>query len=82
MYSLKIEVMNEKEALEIISKENLSINWFGEHAQKPFEMVIRLSEARGYQVYGTDERANLWGVIKEFTSLEYALDNLIYKARF
>lgn len=82
MYSLKIEVMNEKEALEIISKENLSINWFGEHAQKPFEMVIRLSEAGGYQVYGTDERANLWGVIKEFTSLEYTLDNLIYKARF
>ena len=46
MYSLKIEVMNEKEALEIISKENLSVNWFGEHAQKPFEMVIRLSSGR------------------------------------
>lgn len=28
------------------------------------------------------ELASLWGVIKEFTSLEYTLDNLIYKARF
>lgn len=60
MHSLKVNVMPGKEALEIIDKENLSVNWFGEHLQKSFEMVIKLSETGG-QIYGTDEKANLWG---------------------
>ena len=81
MHSLRVKVMTEKEALEIIDKENLSVNWFDEHVQKSFEMVIRLSETGVYQVYGTDERANLWACVKEFTSLEEVLDNLIYCAR-
>ena len=81
MHSLRVKVMTEKEALEIIDKENLSVNWFGEYVQKSFEMVIRLSETEVYQVYGADERANLWDCVKEFTSLEEVLDNLIYCAR-
>ena len=43
--------MTEKEALKIIDKENLSVNWFGEHLQKSFKMVIKLSETGG---------ANIW----------------------
>lgn len=72
--------MTEQEAIEIIKNENLKINWFKNHPLQENEMVIDKKETV-YQVYGTDERASIRGIVKPFTSLEEALDDVIYKAR-
>lgn len=72
--------MTKEEAKVIANKEDLKINWFGEHKLGQNEMVIQEKDGR-YQVFGTDEKANLWGVITEYGTEEEALSNLIKKAR-
>lgn len=72
--------MTEQEALEITKNENLKINWFKNQPLQENEMVIDKKDTI-YRVYGTDERASIRGIVKTFTTLEEALDDVIYKAR-
>ena len=53
---------------------NLKVNWFSDHPDAPYETVIKCTDNGKYQVYHTDERANLWGVITEFDTLEEAIN--------
>ncbi|MFD0898263.1 Imm59 family immunity protein [Loigolactobacillus binensis] len=73
--------MSPKEAKKIIKKEKLAVNWFNKHNLRPFEMVINKNKDGRYQVYGTGERANIWGIAATFENEEEALDNLISRAR-
>lgn len=72
--------MNKREAKRIIRHENLKVNLFLNHEIRPYEMVI---EKKGdhYEVFGTDERASIWGVASRFTNEEEALDDVIKRAR-
>ncbi|WP_288761750.1 Imm59 family immunity protein [uncultured Lacticaseibacillus sp.] len=72
--------MDEKSAKKIITNENLDVNWFNAHELRPYEMVISKVDGR-YAVFGTDERAGVWGLITKFDDEEKALDDLIKKAR-
>ncbi|MWV55901.1 Imm59 family immunity protein [Streptococcus zhangguiae] len=72
--------MTKQEALEIIKNENLKVNWFNSHPVEENEMVIEQKE-EFYNVYGTDERAAILGIVETFNSLSEALENLIYRAR-
>ncbi|MTB63920.1 hypothetical protein GGG87_02750 [Streptococcus sp. zg-86] len=72
--------MTKQEALEIIKNENLKVNWFNSHPVEENEMVIEQKE-EFHNVYGTDERAAILGIVETFNSLSEALENLIYRAR-
>lgn len=56
------------------------MNWFNAHELRPYEMEISNVDGH-YEVFGTDEKAGVWGLIAKFDDEEKALDDLIKRAR-
>ncbi|WP_099225392.1 Imm59 family immunity protein [Listeria costaricensis] len=64
----------------IIYVEKLPVNVYNDHDLQPFEVVLQKEEER-YQVFSTNERAGLQGIIVNFHSEEEAFEDMIMKAR-
>lgn len=73
--------MNRKNAKSTIRKEHLKVNWFSRLSVDPYDTVILRVDGH-YEVFGTDERASVFGLVYKFDNEEEALDDLIDKARF
>lgn len=75
--------MTREEALKIIDEKQLkNFNWFDDHKIKEHEFVISFDAKNNeWLVYGTDERAAVYGVVSKINNESEALEKFIKKLK-